>query len=126
MGRLILITGGARSGKSRLAERLASEMGPKVLYLATLEPGDEEMARRVEAHRASRPAEWQTVEEPREVVAALDRHKQVDVWLLDCLTLWVSNLNFRRQPRRPSCLGSSSGPDRVAETSSSIVNRRDE
>jgi adenosylcobinamide kinase/adenosylcobinamide-phosphate guanylyltransferase len=92
MGDLTLITGGARSGKSRFAERLASEHGGEVLYLATLEPADDEMARRVEAHRRSRPASWRTVEEPVAVVEALSRAEPFDVCLLDCVTLWVSNL----------------------------------
>jgi adenosylcobinamide kinase/adenosylcobinamide-phosphate guanylyltransferase len=92
MGDLTLITGGARSGKSRFAERLASEHGGEVLYLATLEPADDEMARRVEAHRRSRPAAWRTVEEPIAVVEALSRAEPFDVCLLDCVTLWVSNL----------------------------------
>ncbi len=92
MGEMILITGGARSGKSRFAEKLASERGPDVLYLATLEPGDEEMARRVQVHRASRPAVWRTLEEPLDVTGALEKSGPYGVCLLDCLTLWVSNL----------------------------------
>jgi adenosylcobinamide kinase/adenosylcobinamide-phosphate guanylyltransferase len=89
---LTLITGGARSGKSRFAERLAADAGGSVVYLATLEPADEEMARRVEAHRRSRPATWRTVEEPLAVVEALAGARPFDVCVLDCLTLWVSNL----------------------------------
>ena len=90
--RLTLILGGARAGKSTYAQRLAGS-GERVLFLATAEAGDREMAARIEAHRESRPAEWDTLEEPLDLVGALatvaDGH---DTVLLDCLTLWVSNL----------------------------------
>lgn len=92
MGILVLVTGGARSGKSRFADKLAPRLGSRVVYLATLEPGDEEMRRRVEAHRASRPEAWHTVEEPLDLTGALSRAEPYDVCVLDCLTLWVSNL----------------------------------
>ncbi len=89
---LILILGGARSGKSALAERLARR-GGRVLFVATAEARDEDMKRRIAAHRERRPAGWDTLEEPLDLVAALrpvlDRY---DTFLLDCLTLWVSNL----------------------------------
>lgn len=91
VGELIFITGGARSGKSRFAERLAGNFG-RVVYLATLEPGDAEMQRRVEVHRASRPAAWPTIEEPLAVTGALEGAAPYDVCLLDCVTLWLSNL----------------------------------
>jgi adenosylcobinamide kinase / adenosylcobinamide-phosphate guanylyltransferase len=90
---LILILGGARSGKSTYAEKLAAEIGPHVLYIATAEIGDEEMAARIAAHRQARPATWRTLEAPRHVGEALkvvtDRP---DVLLLDCVTLLVSNI----------------------------------
>ncbi len=92
MGDLTFVLGGARSGKSRLAERLATEAGEQVLYLATLEPLDDEMRARVLRHRERRPPSWTTVEEPVSVVRALDASAGFDVCLLDCLTLWVSNL----------------------------------
>ena len=89
---LILILGGARSGKSAFAERLARR-GRRVLFLATAEGRDEDMKRRIAAHRKRRPAAWDTLEEPLDLVAALrpvlDRY---DTFLLDCFTLWVSNL----------------------------------
>lgn len=90
---LILILGGARSGKSSYAEKLAAELGPRVLYVATAEASDEEMARRIEAHRQSRPDSWQTLEAPVRVGAALSErhHHNSEVILLDCLTLLVSN-----------------------------------
>ena len=94
---LVFILGGARSGKSAFAERLARR-GGRVLFLATAEARDQDMRRRIAAHRERRPAGWDTLEEPRDLVAALrpllDRY---DTFLLDCLTLWVSNLLLERQ-----------------------------
>lgn len=90
--RLTLVLGGVRAGKSRHAQSLA-QAGQRVLVVATAEAGDEEMAARIQAHRAERPADWDTLEEPFEVVTALDRRLPgYDTVLLDCLTLWVSNL----------------------------------
>lgn len=90
---LTLILGGARSGKSAFAETLASKRGSRVLYVATAAAGDEEMAQRIEVHRRSRPASWQTLEEPLEVPAALRAvSPDFDLVLVDCITLWVSNL----------------------------------
>ena len=90
---LILILGGARSGKSDYAEKLAAEMGQRVLYIATAEAGDEEMARRIAAHRQSRPAHWLTLEAPQRVGATLSKTiEQPDILLLDCITLLVSNI----------------------------------
>lgn len=88
---LILLLGGARSGKSALALRLAQAQPAPVAWLATAEAGDLEMAARIERHRAERPEHWQTIEEAlrlRETLAAIDR----DVCLVvDCLTLWAAN-----------------------------------
>jgi adenosylcobinamide kinase / adenosylcobinamide-phosphate guanylyltransferase len=90
-----LILGGARSGKSALAERRARESGLRVVYLATAENRDEEMARRIAHHSARRPAEWGLVEAPLHLAAALRQHAADDACLLvDCLTLWLSNLFF--------------------------------
>lgn len=90
-----LVLGGARSGKSRHAEMLAEESGHEVIYLATAHGGDGEMAARIARHRASRPAHWKTVEEPLHLAAAIERHaKPGRVILVDCLTLWLSNLLF--------------------------------
>lgn len=93
---LILILGGARSGKSSHAEALARELGGEdVLYVATAEPCDEEMRRRVEAHRARRPTRWRTLEAPLragERIEALEREgRGARVVLVDCLTLLASN-----------------------------------
>lgn len=87
-----LILGGARSGKSRLAERLAEQSGLPVTYIATATAGDDEMRARIETHRQRRPEQWQTVEAPYDLVAALQAHGGVGrCVLVDCLTLWVSN-----------------------------------
>lgn len=90
---LTLILGGARSGKSDLAERLAAASGRPVLFVATMEPGDDETRARIAAHRAQRPEAWRTVEEPLNVLAALRSHAAAgDFIVIDCATLWVSNL----------------------------------
>lgn len=90
---LTLILGGARSGKSDYAEKLAAQMGRRVLYIATAEIGDDEMAQRVAVHRQARPADWQTLEAPRHVGAALAEIKTApEALLLDCLTLLTSNI----------------------------------
>ena len=89
---LILILGGARSGKSALAEKLAHR-GRRVLFVATAEARDEDMKRRIAAHRERRPSGWDTLEEPLDLVAALrPLLNRYDTFLLDCFTLWVSNL----------------------------------
>ena len=88
-----LILGGARSGKSALAERWARAFGHAVTYIATARSGDDEMAARIAHHRARRPAAWACVETPIELAATLARHAAADRCLLvDCLTLWLSNL----------------------------------
>ena len=92
--RLTLVLGGARSGKSTFAQRLAQEMGgERVLFVATSQPLDEEMRQRIEKHRRERPAGWRTLEAHRDVGRAiLARHDGADVVLVDCLTVLVSNL----------------------------------
>jgi adenosyl cobinamide kinase/adenosyl cobinamide phosphate guanylyltransferase len=92
---LVLLLGGARSGKSRLAVRLASAWGGAVVVIATAEPRDGEMAERIRRHRAERPPEWETVEEPVDLEGALAGVPEEAGVLLDCLTLWVSNLMER-------------------------------
>ena len=113
MGELILILGGARSGKSAEAVRMARERGSgKVLYVATAEPGDDEMRFRIEKHRAERPARWHTLEAPYNVGQAIGRQpdgrqaigrqpdgRQPDGYatiIVDCITLLVSNLMVDR------------------------------
>lgn len=88
-----LILGGARSGKSRLAERLAVESGLAVTYIATSQPLDGEMNERIAHHRARRPDSWALVEEPLALASVLREHARTDRCLLvDCLTLWLTNL----------------------------------
>ena len=91
-----LIIGGARSGKSRYAEQQALQAqsgGQTVTYLATSEARDDEMRERIAHHRQRRPADWRTVEEPRQLAEALRREAAADRCLLvDCLTLWLTNV----------------------------------
>lgn len=93
MGKLTLILGGARSGKSSYAERQAKELGgDSVLYVATSETKDEEMVERVEKHRSERPPAWGMVEAPRNVAQAIRRERSAQkVILLDCITFLVAN-----------------------------------
>lgn len=90
---LQLILGGARSGKSRLAEQIARDSGLSVVYIATAQALDDEMQQRIEHHRQQRPEHWQLCEEP---IYLADRLSQCDqpnqLILVDCLTLWLSNL----------------------------------
>jgi adenosylcobinamide kinase/adenosylcobinamide-phosphate guanylyltransferase len=96
-----LIIGGARSGKSRLAEKLAMESGLAVTYFATAQARDAEMAARIAHHAARRPAHWRTVEEPLALGDALRTHAAADRCLLvDCLTLWLTNLLLDADPGR--------------------------
>jgi adenosylcobinamide kinase/adenosylcobinamide-phosphate guanylyltransferase len=87
---LTLVLGGARSGKSVYAESLLAGR-PEAVYLATAQAGDGEMAERIARHQARRGERWQTVEEPLDLAGALARHNGRPV-LVDCLTLWLSNL----------------------------------
>ena len=90
---LTLVLGGARSGKSRYAESLVEAQSGRCSYIATAEPGDAEMARRIAEHRARRGVRWRTVEAPLDLVGALERCSASDgAVLVDCLTLWLSNL----------------------------------
>lgn len=107
-----LILGGARSGKSRLAERLAGESGLEVIYIATSQALDGEMSERIRAHRDRRPAHWALVEEPLQLARVLSEHASAQRCLLvDCLTLWLTNLlvlddDARLQHEREALLAS--------------------
>ncbi|HEV2033588.1 MAG TPA: bifunctional adenosylcobinamide kinase/adenosylcobinamide-phosphate guanylyltransferase [Candidatus Dormibacteraeota bacterium] len=92
----VLLLGGARSGKSAMAERIALVSGAPVTFIATAEPGDDEMATRIRRHRNQRPATWRTVEAPLELLAAVRSTSSSDFLVVDCLTLWVSNLLEKR------------------------------
>lgn len=99
---LTLLLGGAAAGKSRLAvrlaARLATERGGPVVVIATAEARDAEMADRIRRHRAARPSGWVTIEEPFDLEMALTDAPEDAVTLVDCLTLWVSNLMERGLP----------------------------
>ena len=102
---LILVLGGARSGKSSYAEKLAAALGERVLYVATAQAGDEEMRSRIEKHQESRSSAWRTVEAPIEVgsaVRAALEGQAADVVLVDCLTLLVTNCVLQGLPEQPS------------------------
>jgi adenosylcobinamide kinase / adenosylcobinamide-phosphate guanylyltransferase len=95
MAKLTFITGGARSGKSRLAEELALKQGEPLLYIATGQPCDGEMSERIRRHQQRRGPAWQTIEEPLDLLGVLTGH---DGWfkavLVDCVTLWLTNMMF--------------------------------
>jgi len=92
MRNIVLFTGGARSGKSRCAERYAARLSEQIVYIATATPGDDEMRERITNHRARRPTTWHTIEAPIAVANALNDLTAGTVVLLDCLSLLVSNL----------------------------------
>jgi len=93
MGRYILVTGGARSGKSRFAQELAGKLSKSVLFVATAEALDEEMRQRIEAHRKSRPATWQTLEAPSDVGKTIQKNAgKSHIVIIDCITLLLNNI----------------------------------
>jgi adenosyl cobinamide kinase/adenosyl cobinamide phosphate guanylyltransferase len=87
-----VLIGGARSGKSALALQIARAWTAGVTYIATGEPGDDEMTDRIEQHRAERDPGWATIEEPIELAKAIESAPSGDLLIVDCLTLWISNL----------------------------------
>ncbi|MBI2886333.1 MAG: bifunctional adenosylcobinamide kinase/adenosylcobinamide-phosphate guanylyltransferase [Chloroflexi bacterium] len=98
--RFVLILGGARSGKSDLAQKLALDMGGPVLFLATAQALDREMRQRIEAHQRSRPDGWRTLEEPLHLADALEAGAgDAAVVLAECVTLWVANVQAAASPR---------------------------
>jgi adenosylcobinamide kinase/adenosylcobinamide-phosphate guanylyltransferase len=129
---LTLILGGARSGKSRVARERAAGSGHifhsqvshgKVCYIATARAGDDaEMEARIARHRADRPAEWQTVEAPLRLAEAVEEaSRQAAVVLVDCLTVWLSNLMFenRQAPAAETEAATLAEIDRMAAASRS-------
>ncbi|MGH2694080.1 MAG: bifunctional adenosylcobinamide kinase/adenosylcobinamide-phosphate guanylyltransferase [Actinomycetota bacterium] len=92
---LVFLTGGARAGKSKLAVELAASRSREVDFIATAEALDDEMAERIARHRAERPGHWRTLEEPVEIASALELLPEQACAVIDCLTLWVSNLMDR-------------------------------
>ena len=102
---LTFLLGGARSGKSSLAVRLAGKSGAPVVFVATGEARDAEMAERIARHRAERPAGWETVEEPLALAAALAAAPGDSCVVVDCLSLWVANLLERGEEAEEAAAG---------------------
>jgi len=116
---LIFLLGGARSGKSSLATSLAKRIGAPVVLIATARADDEEMASRVEEHRRHRPTDWEVVEAPIDLETALRSASEGDTLVVDCVTLWISNLMAERDDAAISQLvdaAIASIGDRVGET----------
>lgn len=118
-----LVLGGARSGKSAYAEKLATESGKEVIYIATAgqHTGDDEMAARIAHHRQRRPAQWTTVEEPLALGEQLLRWSSPErLVLVDCLTLWLSNLLFSDGKEYPD-VGNLVLPERFHQEQASLA-----
>src|SRR3954452_17215385 len=118
--KITLVLGGARSGKSTLAEKIvlkrAGESG--VLYVATLQPFDSEMQQRISSHKASRPATWRTLEAPYNLAGpVLENLQDEKLVLLDCLTVWASNRLLRDM--EPGLLGPAGIFEELPETGKS-------
>lgn len=100
MAKVVLITGGSRSGKSSYAQKLAEEMDGPRAFVATCPVIDDEMAERIEKHQKDRAAaNWDTIEEPTDLAGALRKARGYNVVLVDCLTLWVNNLMYEAERR---------------------------
>jgi adenosylcobinamide kinase/adenosylcobinamide-phosphate guanylyltransferase len=98
----ILITGGARSGKSHFAQKLAVEAGGKVLFIATAEAKDEAMRLRIEAHRESRPRDWKTLEAPLGISEIISQYAaEAEIVLIDCITMMVANILLQGHGEEP-------------------------
>jgi adenosyl cobinamide kinase/adenosyl cobinamide phosphate guanylyltransferase len=118
---LVTLLGGARSGKSRLAVELAAATGAPVTFLATGEPRDDEMAARIDAHRAARPGVWVTVEEPLELEAAVASLPADHVTIVDCLSLWVANVLERGDAEAQIVAGAESAAAAAAARDALVV-----
>ncbi len=122
--RIVFVLGGARSGKSGFALKLSAEFPGQKTYLATAEPFDTEMAGRIERHKSERPADWDTIEEPTDIAAAIKGVGSPEgggVILLDCLTLWLSNLVRAGQSDEEILLSVEGLKEACEETGSSVV-----
>jgi adenosylcobinamide kinase/adenosylcobinamide-phosphate guanylyltransferase len=95
---MVLVGGGSRSGKSRFALEYAQQHGSRLAFLATAQAFDSEMAARIRQHQAERNAAFTSIEEPLELAAVLRREQRFEVIVVDCLTLWVSNLMLAARP----------------------------
>lgn len=119
---LTLLVGGARSGKSSLAVRLAERSGRPVTFVATAEGLDLEMTQRIARHRAERPPHWTTVESPIELGAAIDHIPADHVVVVDCLSLWVTNLLLAdRQPEQIEAAAAAVAASLAARPGPSVV-----
>ena len=97
MGKLILVTGGARSGKSTFAEEIAKKVGSRILYIATSTACDDEMKSRIERHREQRPSNWDTIEAYKDFDTVFgSRLADTDAVLLDCVTIMISNIMLEK------------------------------
>lgn len=99
MNKLIVIGGGVRCGKSAFAVSYAQRLGARRVFIATAQAFDDEMRARIAAHRVERGAAFSTIEAPHDLVAALTGLRDVDVVVIDCLTLWLSNLLLMQLPQ---------------------------
>lgn len=117
MGKMIMVTGGCRSGKSRFAQNLAEAAGQSRLYLATAPVLDAEMEDRISRHRAERASrQWETCEEQVNLVHVLQNHPTYQVVLCDCLTLWVSNQMYVSEQK-----GELLGEDTLAQATQQLA-----
>lgn len=105
MGKIILVTGGARSGKSTYAEKTVAEMGDTIGYIATAKVTDEDMARRIDHHKAQRPSEWETFEIFKDfhLLRNNKAYMACDTLILDCITILVTNLMFEGETDYDTC-----------------------
>ena len=120
---MIFITGGARSGKSFFAEKLALKAGKDRVYVATMQALDEEMKERIARHRAVRKGKkWRTVEEPLELLKVLKRdNKKKRVILIDCLTLWVTNMMMKNYSEKEIILAAETLADFAKRTETMVI-----
>ena len=96
MAKFIFVTGGRKSGKSSYALKRAEELGSNKIFLATAAPLDDEMKKRIRAHKMERDGSWETVEETIRIGSVIENRSDADVILIDCLTLWLTNLIFEK------------------------------
>jgi adenosylcobinamide kinase/adenosylcobinamide-phosphate guanylyltransferase len=116
MARVVLVTGGCRSGKSAYAQNLAESLPGRRAYVATCPVVDDEMRRRIEKHRQARSQLWETFEEPLLLDGAIRSTAAFPVVLVDCLTLWVNNLMYRAQQQ-----GQDTGEEQVAANCGQVL-----
>ncbi|MEW5949614.1 MAG: bifunctional adenosylcobinamide kinase/adenosylcobinamide-phosphate guanylyltransferase [Thermodesulfobacteriota bacterium] len=122
MKKIILVTGGCRSGKSRFALDYANRHFTNRLYLATGQALDEEMKERIRNHRKERGQDWRTVEEPLNIAGAIEKEAaKAGVILIDCVTLWVSNMLLQNMPEKEIMHSTGSLAERIQKFPCSFV-----